>query len=138
MFVTLLLNQCPRVKTWYTCVQNLWRNDIFCCMVSMLHLRSRVSDCLLWKEKDKSGTTVAHTHCSSFVKRRKQHHIIQIKIFTERYRVEGTSITENWLDMIGEVSHVPGRIWKCLNSPLKPLDMLPLLWYYRFDTSSDQ
>lgn len=45
-----------------------------------------------------------------------------------------SSLTENWSAMTGEASRVPGIICHCLNSPLKPLDMLPLLqengrWY---------
>ncbi|BAT11273.1 Os10g0473600 [Oryza sativa Japonica Group] len=33
---------------------------------------------------------------------------------------------ENWFSMTGEVSHKPGMICQFLNSPLKPLEMLPL------------
>ena len=36
-------------------------------------------------------------------------------------------ITENWFAMTGDVSHEPGIICQCLNSPLNPLEMLPLL-----------
>ena len=41
--------------------------------------------------------------------------------------IEKKKLTENWLDIIGDGSQVPGVICHCLNSPLKPLDMLPLL-----------
>ena len=37
-------------------------------------------------------------------------------------------LTENWLAITGEDLQMLGTICHCLNSPLKPLDMLPLLY----------
>ena len=46
-------------------------------------------------------------------------------------KIVGSSqeLTENWLAITGEDSQMLGTICHCLNSPLKPLDMLPLLYF---------
>lgn len=49
------------------------------------------------------------------------------KIIKKKRSNEGQRFTENWFAMMGDASHRPGIICQCLNSPLKPLDMLPLL-----------
>jgi hypothetical protein len=48
-------------------------------------------------------------------------------LINQQQQKEEESITENWFSMTGEVSHKPGMICQFLNSPLKPLEMLPLL-----------
>jgi hypothetical protein len=59
---------------------------------------------------------------------------VQSHTISEEYRrlaVCGkTELTENWLAMTGDGSHRPGMICHCLNSPLNPLDILPLLRRY--------
>lgn len=101
----------PRYNHLTTSLTNLATNHS---TAKILYLYFKKSTC--WAHQGHSGNE--STHLS---------HIIREEYSTSIISGKTGRLTENWLAMTGDASHKLGMICHCRNSPLNPLDMLPLL-----------